>query len=265
MPPLRLLCVLAHPDDESLGTGGILAKYGTEGVETFLVTATRGERGRIGTERPGPAVVGPVREAELRRAVEVLGVQQLHLLDYLDGELDRAEPIAAAAQIATLVRAIRPQVVVTFGADGAYGHVDHVAISQLTGAAIVAAASPDADAVAGAPHAVSKLYWMVESAATWETYQRAFGALVYRVDGVDRRSNAWPDWAITTRIDTSRYREQVWRAVDCHVSQISGYAKLRGLSPEDQAALWREQTFYRVFSRVNGGRALEADLFAGLR
>ena len=61
--PLRLMCVLAHPDDESLGTGGTLAQYAADGIETYLVTATRGERGRFGDSResPGPDVVGRTR------------------------------------------------------------------------------------------------------------------------------------------------------------------------------------------------------------
>jgi LmbE family N-acetylglucosaminyl deacetylase len=267
--PLRLLCVLAHPDDESLGTGGILAKYAAEGVETFLITATRGEKGRVGTERPGPAIVGPLRETELRRAADVLGVKELHLLGYMDGELDQVEPGGAVAKIAALVRAIRPQVVVTFGADGSYGHVDHVAISQLTGAALLAAAAHGAAQSGadpqGAPHAVSKLYWMVESPATWAAYERAFGELVHRVDGGERRATPWPEWSITAFVDTGAYRDQVWRAVDCHQSQVSGYGSLRALSPQDQALLWREQTFYRVWSLVNGGRKRERDLFEGLR
>ena len=65
--PLRLLCVLAHPDDESLGAGGLLAKCAAEGIETHLVTATRGERGRIGSERPGPEIAGPLRERAHRK------------------------------------------------------------------------------------------------------------------------------------------------------------------------------------------------------
>ena len=62
---LKLMCVLAHPDDESLGMGGTLAKYASEGIETFLVTATRGERGRFGEDQvsPGLDVVGQKREA----------------------------------------------------------------------------------------------------------------------------------------------------------------------------------------------------------
>ncbi len=67
---LKLMCILAHPDDESLGMGGTLAKYAKEGIETYLITATRGERGRFGDAavRPAPHVVGEVREAELRAA-----------------------------------------------------------------------------------------------------------------------------------------------------------------------------------------------------
>jgi LmbE family N-acetylglucosaminyl deacetylase len=268
--PLRLLCILAHPDDETLGCGGIFAKYAAEGVETFLITASRGEKGRIGTERPGPAVVGPVREAELRRAVEVLGIRELNLLGYMDGEIDRADPRQAISKIAAHVRRIRPQVVVTFGSDGAYGHVDHIAISQFTGAALVAAADSGFAAAPGielpaATHAAAKLYWMVETPATWAAYEHAFGELVYRIDGGERRGVPWPEWEVTSFVDTRAHRETIWRAVECHQSQITGYARLRELSPADQAALWNVQTFYRVFSLVNGGRSLESDLFEGLR
>ena len=75
---LRLMCVLAHPDDESLGTGGALATYAREGIATYVVTATRGERGRFGdAPSPGPEVVGATREAELRDAARELGVREV--------------------------------------------------------------------------------------------------------------------------------------------------------------------------------------------
>src|SRR3954469_21061940 len=99
---LRLLCVLAHPDDESLGVGGVLAKYGGEGVGTYVVTATRGERGRFDDtgRSPGPEVVGRAREAELRAAATELGVKEVEFLDYVDAELDRSDPSEAAEKIA---------------------------------------------------------------------------------------------------------------------------------------------------------------------
>lgn len=262
--------MLAHPDDESLGCGGVLAKYAAEGVETYLVVATRGERGRIAGERPGPEVAGPIRERELRAAADVLGVRELHLLGYLDGELDGAEPQLAAARIAAHVRRLRPQVVVTFGAEGSYGHPDHVAISQLTGAALVAAADADFPAVTGvdlprAPHRVSKLYWMAWTAEVLDAYQQATGsALVARVDGVERGAAPWPAWALTTRIDTRAHWRTVWRAVQCHASQLAHYRGLDALAADQHERLWGRQSFLRVWSLVNGGRATEDDLFAGL-
>src|SRR5512139_1867752 len=119
----RMLCVLAHPDDESLGMGGILAHYAAEGIETYLVTATRGERGRFGDQKesPGLQVVGRAREAELRAAAKVLGVREVSLLDYMDKDLDRANPSQIINQIAAHLRRVRPHIVVTFGPEGAYG------------------------------------------------------------------------------------------------------------------------------------------------
>lgn len=110
------MAVLAHPDDESLGFGGTLAKYAAEGVETFVVTATRGERGRFGaaTESPGLEVVGRAREAELREAAALLGVREVNLLGYIDGDLDQAPAGEATARIAALIRRHRPHVVMTF-------------------------------------------------------------------------------------------------------------------------------------------------------
>lgn len=98
---LRLMCILAHPDDESLGNGGMLAKYASEGVETYLITATRGERGWTGSERdyPGLEALGKRREAELLAAASVLGIRQVEFLDYLDGDLDQAPAAEAVAKI----------------------------------------------------------------------------------------------------------------------------------------------------------------------
>jgi LmbE family N-acetylglucosaminyl deacetylase len=265
------MAVFAHPDDESLGMGGTLARCAAEGIETYLVTATRGERGRYrehrdGDQHPGPEKLGRIREAELRAAAQVLGLREVSLLGYMDGDLDRADPGEAVARIAAHVRRVRPQVVVTFGPEGGYGHPDHIAISQFTTAALVAAADPAHDPRAGpAPHGVSKLYYMEWPHAAMAAYQEAFKKLVSNVDGVEREAQPWPDWAITTIVDTREYWPQVWRAVSCHDSQVANYRRLAELSPEHHEGLWGRQYFYRVFSRVNGGRRRESDLFEGLR
>ena len=256
---LRLMCVLAHPDDESLGTGGTLAKYAAEGVETYVVTATRGERGRFGDgqERPASDVVGKVREAELRAAAQELGVREVVVLGYPDGALDSVDPALAQERIAAEMRRVRPQVVLTFGPDGAYGHPDHVAISQLTSAALVRAAD--------ANFAVSKLYQIAWSAAKWAAYQAALKKLTSTVDGIDREVVAAPEWNISTRIDTSKVWPTVWRAVQCHRTQMSIYENLASLPASDHRSLWGVQEFCRAISLVNGGRVRETDLFEGLR
>lgn len=260
------MCVLAHPDDESLGTGGALALAAADGIATYLVTATRGERGRFGDAAtpPGPEIVGRIRETELRAAAAELGLREVQLLGYPDGALDQVDPTAATAVIVEHLRRVRPQVVVTFGPEGAYGHTDHVAISQLTTAAVVCAAD-SGYAAPGEPHRTSKLYYIAWSPAKWAAYQAALKKLVFTVDGVERQVAPFPDWAITTVLDTSAVWASVWRAVSCHKTQMSIYSRLSGLSDEHQRALWGTQEFYRVFSTVNGGRTRETDLFEGLR
>jgi LmbE family N-acetylglucosaminyl deacetylase len=146
--------------------------------------------------------------------------------------------------------------VITFGPEGAYGHPDHIAISQFTTAAIARAAAQG--------HTVSKLYQIAWSAATWAAYQSALKTLTATVDGVVRRVVPAPDWEITTRIDTSAVWSTVWRAVLCHRTQVSIYANLAALPPEHHRALWGVQEYYRAMSLVNGGRTRETDLFEGL-
>ncbi len=266
---LRLMAVLAHPDDESLGTGGALAKYAAEGVATYLVTATRGERGRFGDSKvsPGPEIVGRTREAELLAAAGELGLKEVKFLDYPDGALDKVGTAEAIAKIAGHLRRVRPHVVITFAPDGAYGHPDHIAISQLTTAAIVCAADPQFGlrSALGEPHRVAKLYFIAWSTGKWAAYQAALRKLVFKVDGEERQAVPWADWAITTVVDTNHVWPAVWRAVRCHKTQMTIYSKLEELPEEHQRSLFGTQEFYRAFSIVNGGRAQESDLFEGLR
>jgi len=265
------MAVLAHPDDESLGFGGVLAKYASEGIETSLVTATRGDRGKFnghaagGPEHPGAEALGRIREGELRNAAAALGVRDLSILGYGDQHLDRAAHDEAVGRIAGHVRRIRPHVVITFGPEGGYGHPDHIAISQFTTAAVVAAADPSFEPGPTTSHRVTKLYYLAWDERTWAAYQAAFRALTSTVDGVTRQATPWPAWAITTVVDTRAAWSTVWRAVSCHQSQVSAYEKLAHLTPEHHEALWGAQSFYRVFSLVNGGRERETDLFEGLR
>ena len=264
---LRLMCVLAHPDDESLALGGTLARYAAEGIDTRLVTATRGERGWPGAPSayPGPRRLGQIREAELRAAAAALGLRGVTFLDYLDGELDRVDPDAAIAKIVAELRRDRPDVVLTFGPDGAYGHPDHIAISQLTTAAVLRAADPAYDGDGAAAHRVAKLYYRI-----WTETERADFLDVFHDAGIDvagerRRWVAWPDWAVSARLDTTAVWPHVAAAVAAHRSQVGGYETLANAHPADHRRLWGTQHFYRALSLVGGALGVEDDLFAGLR
>ena len=269
MTTLKLLCVFAHPDDESMGMGATLAKYSAEGVETSLVCATRGERGWFGSQEqnPGLSALGQLREGELRRAIETLGMKDVHFLDYIDGDLDQANPAEIIGKIVACIRETKPQVVVTFPPDGGYGHPDHIAISQFTSAAVVCAADASYKDPRGLPaQRVSKLYYMVDSENFVNFITSAMGDITFDVDGQTRGQVAWKEWAVTTRIDMSAHCTTAFRAIKCHESQLPTLGPLAE-APQEMAAqvLSMQGTFYRVFSLVNGGRKVETDLFEGLR
>ena len=207
----KLMAILAHPDDESLGFGGTLTRYAAEDVEIHLVTATRGERGRSGSvgKEVEQSEVGRLREGELRAAAAVLGVQSVAILGYPDGGVDQVDPAIAMPALVQHIRRIRPHVVVTFGPEGAYGHPDHIAISQLTTAASMCAGDASYHSDHGSQsetlpaHRIAKLYYLAWPNDKWDAYQAAFRKFTSLVDGVPRQAVPWPDWAVTRVIDTS--------------------------------------------------------------
>lgn len=265
---LKLLAIFPHPDDETLGMGGTLATYAAQGIETYLVCATRGERGWNGPvdEYPGLAGLGRIREQELRCAAGHLGLHDVAFLDYIDGDVDQADPHVLIARLTDEIRRVRPQVVVTFAPDGSYGHPDHIALAQATCAAVVAAAGAGyAEHAVAAPHRVSKLYYLVDSLRLVEQLRVLMGGIRMTIDGVERSHVGWEDWAITTRVDCSAVFDRLLNAVRCHQSQLAGLGPLMELPRETLLDLFGEGTFVRAFSFVNFGRATETDLFDGLR
>jgi LmbE family N-acetylglucosaminyl deacetylase len=197
-------------------------------------------------------------------AAKILGIGHVEFLDYIDGDLDKADPTQAIAKIVTPLRSFRPHVVITFGPDGAYGHPDHIAISQFTTAALLCAADASYPAP-GKPHRVSKLYYWVGDSKLFELFQAGFGETVMRVDDTDRRDVIWADWAITTRIDGEPYWRTAWQAVASHRTQLPNFERLQQLPDDHHRQLWGRQLYYRALSLVNGGRAVETDLFEGIR
>jgi LmbE family N-acetylglucosaminyl deacetylase len=156
----RLLFIYAHPDDESFGVAGIARMYADQGAEIALVTATRGDAGRAGepaicTREELPAR----REAELRAAAAILGINHVIVLDYLDKHLAEALPVTIRRKLVEAIRLHRPQVIVTFDPDGANLHPDHIAISRFAIDAVTAAGDPRWYAGAGEAHQVQRMLW----------------------------------------------------------------------------------------------------------
>ena len=265
---LKLLAVFPHPDDETFGLGSTIVRYSSEGVETYLICATRGERGWFDAEGPDPGWEGVarIREAELRCAAESLGIYEVGFLDTIDGDVDQANPTEIITKIVAHLRRIKPQVVVTFGPDGNYGHPDHIALSQFTSAALVCAADASyRDLENQSPHRVSKLYYMVDSMEIVGVGNEAFGGISMEVDGVTRHHIGWEDWQITARLDNRDYMANVQRAIHCHKSQLPGYGPIATWSLDKLRTVFGVGNFYRAYSLVNGGRKVESDLFEGLR
>jgi LmbE family N-acetylglucosaminyl deacetylase len=269
MTALRLMAILAHPDDESLGNGGTLARYAAEGVEVTLVTATRGQRGWFGepSDNPGLTALGATREAELRAAARALGIHELVLLDYVDGDLDQADPELIECELVAHIRRVQPDVVLTWGPDGGYGHPDHIAIGQFATAAVMRAADPRSGhrCASRGPHAVSKLYYMAITPERAAAYAEAFGEIAIEVDGTERLPVVLPDWLVRTRIDAGDHWRTAWQAVTCHRSQLPNFDQLAAQSDAAKRRLWGYWDYYRAYSTVNGGRSIEIDLFEGLR
>lgn len=159
----RLMGVFAHPDDETFCAGGTFARYAKDGAEIMVVSATRGQAGQIrdasvGTRR----TIAAVREAELRRACEQLGVARVECWDYTDGALAEADFATLTGEVVRRIREFRPDVVISFGPDGGYGHPDHITISAAATEACRRAGDPASypGQLAGglAPHQAARLY-----------------------------------------------------------------------------------------------------------
>ncbi|HEV7993237.1 MAG TPA: PIG-L family deacetylase [Gemmatimonadaceae bacterium] len=164
-----LTAVFAHPDDETFATGGTIAKYAEAGVRCSLYTATDGDAGRAsGIAVSSREELGRIRRAELQAACAVLGVATLECGGYPDAALAAADPQSVIGEIVRLIRQERPQVVLTFGPEGApTGHLDHRAVCRLATSAMLLAgtrAFPDQLESGLAPHRASRLYYV-----TWPT------------------------------------------------------------------------------------------------
>lgn len=279
-PKPRLLAVMAHPDDESFGVGGTLALYAQRGAEVHLICATRGEVGDVEDELlQGYDDIAMLREDELRCAAGILGLKEVHFLDYRDsgmsGSADNQHPKAlaaaplreVAARVTSLIRKIRPQVVITFDPYGGYGHPDHIAIQRACTAAFHAAGDPQSYPDELPAYQPQKLYYhtfprgatrmLVRLMPLFGKDPRRFG----RNEDIDLAEVAAQDFPIHTRINISKALDAKERASACHSSQSA--------APGSGFVSW----IFRLFGRHEGfmrahppatGRIREKDLFEGV-
>jgi N-acetylglucosamine malate deacetylase 2 len=246
----RLLIVMPHPDDECFGCASTIARYSAEGATVSLVTMTRGGAGLWnGREAGDLRHLTDVRELELRDAAAELGVHFLESFDYPDGALDKVEEVDAVRDrfLGDLVRCLRshrPQVVVTFGPEGAYGHPDHKVVSRMTVQACALSGDPaaydlEALALGSLPWSPSKLYFQTATTMIVESLQLP------------------PQPPITTRISIKGFEEAKLRAFARHRTQTQEWEPLQKFVAG--------QGDIEVFSLVGAQDGLlEDDLFSGL-
>ncbi|NYF80551.1 LmbE family N-acetylglucosaminyl deacetylase [Granulicella arctica] len=133
---MKMMCVIAHPDDECFAFGGALALAADRGVETYVVCLTDGQAGSYRGDAASGAELGQMRREEFVASCEVLGVKHHELLDYQDGRLEFADFSRTAGRLVERMRRFKPDVVITFGSDGGLNtHADHMMVSSVTTAA----------------------------------------------------------------------------------------------------------------------------------
>ena len=277
-----LLAVHAHADDETITMGGTLAHYASLGVRTANVCCTDGRLATIVdptmVEEEVRPRLGEVRHAELTEACRILGVGELHWLGYHDSGMEGTEanrdpeafwmtPLdAIVARLVGIVRAFRPDVVVTYDAYGAYGHPDHVQAHRATLLAVEAAQHPRVHPEVGKPWRVSKLYYTAfarSSVLKIIEMSRMAGMESPFGDDPDAVEFGTPDELITARIDCGEQVGVKRRALRAHRSQISEDFPLMRVPEEVLREHFPTEHYTLALSHVPID-APEDDLFAGI-
>jgi len=236
--------VFAHPDDESFGCAGTVAKYSRLGVCVDIICATRGEQG-MRLDVPSSVSTAAARETELRNAASIMGVRAVHFLGYMDAELDKISPDEIAGRIRDILSKIRPDVMITFGPDGITGHADHVAVSKAATAAYRQLAP------GGWP---KRLYYV--------TLPASMGAPMEDWGLATR-----PDEDITTTIDISGYFDVKLKAVAAHRSQQDSRDFLEAMQQRDKAGplsssqMFATKEFFYLAGPEQSGQIKETSLF----
>jgi mycothiol S-conjugate amidase len=276
-----LLGIFAHPDDESFGSGGVLARYAAEGAAVHIIIATDGIAGSVGepAEPASHVSLAQVRSAELSNAILALGATSVWSLPYRDsgmrGSPDNDHPDALIRQPVDLVtqeilgyfRRLRPDVVITHDPYGGYGHPDHIRVCEATTAAFYVARSAVQEQT-GDWRGPQKLYYTAFP-KDMVRFFLGIGKLLGRDmtkfgrnQDINLVEIAQWDTPVHTRIDVSAYLPAKERASIAHASQYSGGPSwLRAIPGPLRKRFTRYEMFTRAFPAPGVG--MEDDLFAG--
>lgn len=270
-----LMIVHAHPDDEVFSTGGIIAKHAARGDRVVVVYGTRGEEGEMHDPDlvPEEAMprLGEIREGELRRAAEILGITDLHFLGYRDSGMADTEanqnpsnfhnaPLDEAVdRLLAIMRETGPQVLVTYDEEGGYGHPDHIKANRVTTEAFRRARGED--------WAPRKLYYAARSREGFRHYAEGierFGTKIPWLKGdFNFDEYGTPDADITAHIDVTQYAPLKRQALSVHRTQIKPDSFFLRIPDEALAELQGVEYFVRIEPPHQAGER-ETDLFAGI-
>jgi LmbE family N-acetylglucosaminyl deacetylase len=242
-----VLAVFAHPDDESLLAGGVLAACAAAGLRVAIVSMTRGERGP--SEAPGgDRPLGEVRAAELRAAAHALGASAAECLDYPDGELPGVDEEHASHALARVIERERPKAVLSFSEEGLYWHPDHLAVSRFLIAAVELLGEN------AAPMWVYGATWPEGHADRLVSLARDRG-LAANLWGIAPDAFGAPADSITTALDVRPFLPAKLAALRCYVSQI-GSSHLLSALPDDLAEQFLGREY---FVRLRSGQPSRPD------
>ena len=282
----RLLGIFAHPDDESFGPGGTLARYAAEGVDVHILIMTDGAVGSVDPEATDEVEnLAEVRTKELQRAVDALGAT-LHQFHYRDSGMAgteanehphcllQADRFEVVGRVVRLIRELRPHVIITHDPTGGYFHPDHIRVNEIVTYAFQLAGDPSAypeqlDAELS-PCKPQKLYYTALSRTFIKWAIRLFRLMgkdptkFGRNGDIDLTRLGTPDEMIHARIDTRDYLETQTRASAAHRSQGGGPGFQRFLPDFVVRRLFGQDSFIRAYPAPVPGTRIEQDLFAGV-
>jgi len=242
----RLLAVFAHPDDESLACGGLLARCAAEGARVTLLCATRGEAGERVPGCSDDIGLATVRRGELNDAAERLGIHEVILLDHPDGELPGENYAVFRQEMLLAIRYVRPHAVITFGPDGLYWHPDHIYVHERVTEAVrqLTPEQPPLYYVVFPEDLMRKVLDLAkahapatEDLSLWDIDAEALGAY------------APPP---TLAVDVSAYVGRKLEALRAHRSQIGSRSPFSWLTPEAALPLLGHEYFARSAASDTG-------------